>query len=114
MLLSVFFAVVLAAFASWWLLRALLPNMRRRLLDQQLSSSEAHHPEPAAGQKGHSEHRGGGDVEAGNPGVGPAGLMKALEQVKTVGLKHPLPGKQTAGHAEEGVAEQRGGHQQQA
>jgi hypothetical protein len=39
--------------------------------------------------------------------------MEALEQVKTVGLKHLLPGKQTAGHAKKGVAEQGCSHQQQ-
>ena len=35
-------------------------------------------------------------------------MMEALEQVKAVGLKHLLPGKQAARHAEKGVAEQRG------
>ena len=43
--------------------------------------------------------------------MGPAGLMEALEEVKAVGLKYLLPGKQTAGHAEEGVAEQGSGDQ---
>ena len=43
--------------------------------------------------------------------MGPAGLMEALEQVKTLSLKHPLPGEQTAGHTEKGVAEQGSGDQ---
>ena len=34
MLLSVFLSVALAAFAAWSLLLALLPSLRRRLLDQ--------------------------------------------------------------------------------
>ena len=46
--------------------------------------------------------------------MGPAGLVQALEQVKPMGLKHPLAGEQAARHAEAGVAEQGSGHQQQA
>jgi len=49
MLLSVFLAVALAAFAAWWLLRALLPNLRRRLLDQPNARSSHSQPTPRGG-----------------------------------------------------------------
>jgi len=49
MLLSVFLAVALTAFAAWWLLRALLPNLRRRLLDQPNARSSHSHPTPRGG-----------------------------------------------------------------
>jgi len=49
MLLSVFLAVVFAAFAAWWLLRALLPNLRRRLLDQPNARSSHSQPTPRGG-----------------------------------------------------------------
>ena len=49
MLLTVFLAVALAAFAAWWLLRALLPNLRRRLLDQPNARSSHSQPTPRGG-----------------------------------------------------------------
>ena len=49
MLLTVFLVVALAAFATWWLLRALLPNLRRRLLDQPNSRSSHSQPTPRGG-----------------------------------------------------------------
>jgi len=49
MLLSVFLAVALAGFAAWWLLRALLPNLRRRLLDQPNARSSHSQPTPRGG-----------------------------------------------------------------
>jgi len=49
MLLPVFLAVALAAFAAWWLLRALLPNLRRRLLDQPNARSSHSQPTPRGG-----------------------------------------------------------------
>jgi Fuc2NAc and GlcNAc transferase len=49
MLLSVFLSVALAAFAAWWLLRALLPNLRRRLLDQPNARSSHSQPMPRGG-----------------------------------------------------------------
>jgi Fuc2NAc and GlcNAc transferase len=49
MLLPLFFAVALAAFAAWWLLRALLPNLRRRLLDQPNARSSHSQPTPRGG-----------------------------------------------------------------
>ena len=49
MLLSVFLAVALAAFAAWWVLRGLLPNLRRRLLDQPNARSSHNHPIPRGG-----------------------------------------------------------------
>jgi Fuc2NAc and GlcNAc transferase len=49
MLLSVFLAVALAAFAAWWLLRALLPNLRRRLVDQPNARSSHSQPTPRGG-----------------------------------------------------------------
>ena len=49
MLLSVFLAVALAVFASWWLLRALLPNLRRGLLDQPNARSSHILPTPRGG-----------------------------------------------------------------
>ena len=49
MLLSEFFSVALAAFAAWSLLRALLPNLRRRLLDQPNSRSSHSQPTPRGG-----------------------------------------------------------------
>ena len=48
MLLSVFVAVP-AAFAAWWLLRGLLPNLRRRLLDQPNARSLHSQPTPRGG-----------------------------------------------------------------
>jgi len=49
MLLPVFLAIALAAFAAWWLLRALLPNLRRRLLDQPNARSSHNQPTPRGG-----------------------------------------------------------------
>jgi len=49
MLLPEFFSVALAAFAAWWLLRALLPNLRRRLLDQPNARSCHSQPTPRGG-----------------------------------------------------------------
>jgi len=49
MLLSVFLAVALAAFGTWWLLSALLPTLRRRLLDQPNSRSSHSQPTPRGG-----------------------------------------------------------------
>ena len=49
MLLNVFLAVPLAAFAAWWLLRALLPKLRRRLLDQPNARSSHSQPTPRGG-----------------------------------------------------------------
>ena len=49
MLLSVFLAVALAAFAAWCLLLALLPNLRRRLLDQPNARSSHSQPTPRGG-----------------------------------------------------------------
>jgi Fuc2NAc and GlcNAc transferase len=49
MLLSVFLAVALAAFAAWWLLRALIPQLRRRLLDQPNARSSHSQPTPRGG-----------------------------------------------------------------
>jgi len=49
MLLSDFLAVALAAFAAWWLLLALLPNLRRRLLDQPNARSSHSQPTPRGG-----------------------------------------------------------------
>ena len=49
MLLSVFLAVGLAAVAAWWVLRGLLPNLRRRLLDQPNARSSHSQPTPRGG-----------------------------------------------------------------
>ncbi len=49
MLLSEFLSVALAAFAAWSLLRALLPNLRRRLLDQPNPRSSHSQPTPRGG-----------------------------------------------------------------
>jgi Fuc2NAc and GlcNAc transferase len=49
MLLSVFVAVAFAAFAAWWLLRGLLPNLRHRLLDQPNARSSHSQPTPRGG-----------------------------------------------------------------
>jgi Fuc2NAc and GlcNAc transferase len=49
MLLTVFLTVALAAFAAWLLLRALLPNLRRRLLDQPNARSSHSQPTPRGG-----------------------------------------------------------------
>ncbi|MBM5785669.1 MAG: glycosyltransferase family 4 protein [Cyanobacteria bacterium K_DeepCast_35m_m1_288] len=49
MLLTEFLSVALAAFAVWWLLRALLPNLRRRLLDQPNARSSHSQPTPRGG-----------------------------------------------------------------
>ena len=49
MLLSVFLAVALAAFAAWWLLHALIPQLRRRLLDQPNARSSHSQPTPRGG-----------------------------------------------------------------
>ena len=49
MLLSVFLAVAISAFAAWWLLRVLLPNLRRRLLDQPNARSSHSQPTPRGG-----------------------------------------------------------------
>ena len=49
MLLPAFLSVALAAFAAWWLLRALLPNLRRRLLDQPNARSSHSRPTPRGG-----------------------------------------------------------------
>ena len=45
--------------------------------------------------------------------MGPASLVQTLKEVQAVGLEHALAGKQAAGHAEAGVAEQGGSYQQQ-
>ena len=49
MLLPEFLAVALAAVAAWWLLRALLPNLHRRLLDQPNARSSHSQPTPRGG-----------------------------------------------------------------
>ena len=49
MLLSVFLSVALAAFAAWSLLLALLPSLRRRLLDQPNARSSHSQPTPRGG-----------------------------------------------------------------
>jgi UDP-N-acetylmuramyl pentapeptide phosphotransferase/UDP-N-acetylglucosamine-1-phosphate transferase len=49
MLLSVFVAVSLAAFAAWWLLCVLLPKLRRGLLDQPNARSSHSQPTPRGG-----------------------------------------------------------------
>jgi Fuc2NAc and GlcNAc transferase len=49
MLLSVFLAVAISAFAALWLLRALLPNLRLRLLDQPNARSSHSQPTPRGG-----------------------------------------------------------------
>ena len=49
MLLPVSLAVALAALAAWLLLRALLPNLRRRLLDQPNARSAHSQPTPRGG-----------------------------------------------------------------
>ena len=49
MLLPEFLSVGLAAFAAWRLLRALLPNLRRRLLDQPNARSSHSQPTPRGG-----------------------------------------------------------------
>jgi len=49
MLLPEFLSVALAAFAAWWLLRALLPSLRRRLLDQPNARSSHSQPTPRGG-----------------------------------------------------------------
>ena len=49
MLLSVFLTVALAAFAAWWLLLGLLPNLRHRLLDQPNARSSHSQPTPRGG-----------------------------------------------------------------
>ena len=49
MLLSEFLSVALAAFAAWWLLRPLLPNLRRRLLDEPNARSSHSQPTPRGG-----------------------------------------------------------------
>jgi Fuc2NAc and GlcNAc transferase len=49
MLLPEFFSVALAAFAAWWLLRALLPGLWRRLLDQPNARSSHSQPTPRGG-----------------------------------------------------------------
>ena len=55
---------------------------------------EAHHPGPAAEQQGRSQQGGGSSIKAGDAGVGPAGLVQALEEVQPVGLEHALAGHQ--------------------
>ncbi|MCP9913970.1 glycosyltransferase family 4 protein [Cyanobium sp. BA20m-14] len=52
MLLPEFLSVALAAFAAWWLLRALLPNLRLRLLDQPNARSSHSQPTPRGGGVG--------------------------------------------------------------
>ena len=49
MLLSVFPAVALSAVAAWWLLRGLLPNLSRRLLDHPNARSSHSQPTPRGG-----------------------------------------------------------------
>jgi Fuc2NAc and GlcNAc transferase len=49
MLLPEFLSVALAAFAAWLLLSALLPNLRRRLLDQPNARSSHSQPTPRGG-----------------------------------------------------------------
>jgi len=49
MLLSVFLAVALAAFAASWFLRALIPLLRRRVLDQPNARSSHSQPTPRGG-----------------------------------------------------------------
>ena len=49
MLLPEFLSVALAAFAAWSLLRALLPSLRRRLLDQPNARSSHSQPTPRGG-----------------------------------------------------------------
>ena len=49
MLLPEFLSVALAAFAAWWLLRALIPQLRRRLLDQPNARSSHSQPTPRGG-----------------------------------------------------------------
>ena len=49
MLLPEFLSVALAAFAAWWLLRALLPQLSRRLLDQPNARSSHSQPTPRGG-----------------------------------------------------------------
>jgi len=49
MLLPLVFAVSLGVLAAWWLLRALLPNLRRRLLDQPNARSSHSLPTPRGG-----------------------------------------------------------------
>jgi Fuc2NAc and GlcNAc transferase len=49
MVLSAFFAVLLAAAASWGLLRALIPSLQRRLLDQPNERSSHRQPTPRGG-----------------------------------------------------------------
>lgn len=49
MLLSVLLPVALAAFSAWWLLRELLPVLRRRMLDQPNARSSHSQPTPRGG-----------------------------------------------------------------
>lgn len=49
MLLPEFISVALSAFAAWWLLRALIPQLRRRLLDQPNARSSHSQPTPRGG-----------------------------------------------------------------
>jgi UDP-N-acetylmuramyl pentapeptide phosphotransferase/UDP-N-acetylglucosamine-1-phosphate transferase len=49
MLLLEFLSVALAVFAAWWLLRALLPQLSRRLLDQPNARSSHSQPTPRGG-----------------------------------------------------------------
>jgi len=49
MVLPAFLAVLLAAVASWGLLRALIPSLRRRLLDQPNDRSSHRQPTPRGG-----------------------------------------------------------------
>ena len=49
MLLPEFLSVAPAAFVAWWLLRALLPKLRGRLLDQPNARSSHSQPTPRGG-----------------------------------------------------------------
>jgi len=49
MVLPAFLAVVIAATSSWWLLRALVPSLRLRLLDQPNERSSHRQPTPRGG-----------------------------------------------------------------
>ena len=77
---------------------------------QQLKGGKGDHPGQATPKEGDSENCSSRDVEAGNAGMGPAGLMQALEQMQAMGLKHLLPCKQSPRNAQAGIAQKGGGN----
>jgi hypothetical protein len=63
-------------------------------------------PQQATSEHGASQHSSGGNVKPGDTGMGPASLVKALKEMKPVGLGHALPCEETTDQTEKGVTEQ--------